>query len=77
MAGIHLSGVGINDGENQGGQGLGLNFVLCINFCIFPVKPVTLKVKLQLSDYKLEEFYLESYLNVKQIFNVNAVLCRS
>lgn len=55
-AGIHLSGVGINDGENQGGQGLGLNFVLCINFCIFPVKPVTLKVKLQLSDYKLEEF---------------------
>ena len=34
--GSHLSEVGINDGENQGGQGPGLNFVLPTNFYIFP-----------------------------------------
>lgn len=35
-ASVHWTEVGVNDGENPGGQGLGLNFVLHINFCIFP-----------------------------------------
>ena len=76
-AGAHLSERGVGDGEPQGGQGLRLNFVLCVTFCLFPMKPGTSEVKLRLSDYKSEEFYLRSYLNVKQILNVSAVLCSS
>lgn len=76
-AGAHIWEVGLNGGEHRGGQGRRQNFVLRINVCIFPLKPVASKGKLQLSDYQLEEFYLQGYLNRKQILNVSAALCRS
>ena len=58
-ANIRLSEVYVNEGENRSGQGISssllrLNFVLHINFRMFPMKSRSSKMKLQLSDYKFK-----------------------
>jgi hypothetical protein len=48
----------------------GLALSLFVNFCLFPMKCRTSKMKLQLSDYKCKGFNLQIFLNVKQMFHV-------